>query len=171
MPESKFLFPASRESRRLSNHCARLSSRCVPLPAACTQIGSPDRNTCTVCTNAAQIRTSGTSLGYLAAQSHTAHNAIRPESRAYSRAGVRKSDPSAMEVARLCQTSPPIPFAHYRDRDPGIHVDGIWPQCLPKQYSHSLAEFTPAASTLPCQPLSTLDCKKTARHPEDAGHS
>jgi hypothetical protein len=76
-------------------HCARLFSQPVLSPAACTRTCCRDRSTCTVCTSAARIRTSGTSLlaACPAGRSHTARNAKPRASPADLLAAGRAHDP------------------------------------------------------------------------------
>ena len=110
------------------------SSRSAPSPAACTQTGSPDRNTCTACTNAIQIRTSDTAHRPIRPCSTVPHCVQRETARVPGRLtgfgpNVRSRFGGRQRSTRLL----PRPLARLSGRDPDNHAaDILPPQTLPK---------------------------------------
>jgi len=149
--------PASLECRTARNCCAHLFSPRAPSPAACTQTGSPDRNTCTACTNAIQTRTSDTAPQFQipAAPRRTVRTATPPASPADSPASAPARGPTSAD--RSC--APPalsaaahfdsLPAAHDPDLD--THAAYISPRLLPTTRPVLSTRSLPCASTRPVE--------------------
>jgi hypothetical protein len=125
--------PGSHESQTTHTHSARPSSQSAPSPVACTRTGSPDRNTRTACTNAAQMRTSDISdpRAGLPAPSRI----VRSETRRVFPADSRVADPShgPTSVDRSCvpRAASAAPACAAHDRCLDIQAADISPQSLP----------------------------------------
>lgn len=151
-PGSTSLFPASHASRMMDTHCARPFLPPVLSPAACTQTGSLDRNTCTVCTNAVQIRTSGIfhRPSPRPALCRTARTGKQPAFQACLLGVVRKCDPASAAVP---QTSHLRPSAHHlgpdnqavgiSPRDPPQAAGIVSPACPRRQPHYRSIEAPP----------------------------
>jgi hypothetical protein len=132
-----FLFRASRASRTTGIDSSHLFSPRALSQAVCTQTGFPDRNTCTACMNAVQIRTSDTSHrpASPATQFRTARSAIPHAFPEDSPASARARDPIAAgrwcAPAAVCALTPSAnPSLATPDRYPDSHAADISPQTL-----------------------------------------
>ncbi len=145
-----FPSPASPESQTTHTHSAHPFSRSAPSPAACTRTGSPDRNTCTACMNAAQTRTSDISDPPASppAPSRIARTATPRASPADSAVADPSHGPTSVGRSCVPRAASAVPVCAAHGRGPDSHAaDILLPHTLPTTRAYCLPD-TPSAASL-----------------------